>query len=163
MEITTLQFSEAKPSSPSPAARPDSTIHPLWNSPAVPARSPQSWWIHLWSGFVRDPTAKHYKKMGNAVWLYLYLLISANRSDGTVLRRLETIALQTGYNERTVARWLQELREEGYITSTSNGRSLRIVITKWRPIKGGVYEAGRSIPTFAAAISRTENFCDRPW
>jgi hypothetical protein len=121
-----------------PTAREDPTVHQLWNSPAVPARSPQSWWIHLWSGFVRDPTAKHYKKMGNAVWLYLYLLISANRTDGTVLRRLETIVLQTGYNERTVARWLQELREEGYITSTSNGRSLRIIITKWRPIKGGV-------------------------
>lgn len=144
MEITTLQFAEAKPSSPSPDTRADPKVHQLWNSPAVPARSSQSWWIHLWSGFVRDPTAKHYKKMGNAVWLYLYLLISANRSDGTVLRRLETIALQTGYNERTVARWLQELREEGYITSTSNGRSLRVQITKWRPIKGGLVQKNRN-------------------
>jgi DNA-binding IclR family transcriptional regulator len=74
--------------------------------------------------------------MGNAIWLYLFLLVSANRNDGTVLRKLETIAEQTGYNERTVARWLQELREKGYITSTSNGRSLRILITKWRPITG---------------------------
>jgi hypothetical protein len=76
MEITTLQLSEAKPSSRSPDASFNPKIHQLWTSPAVPARSLQSWWIHLWSGFVRDPTAKHYKKMGNAVWLYLYLLIS---------------------------------------------------------------------------------------
>lgn len=76
--------------------------------------------------------------MGSAVWLYLFLLISANRNDGTVLRRQETIAAQTGFNERTVERWLQILRENGYITSTSNGRSLRIRITKWRPIKGGL-------------------------
>ncbi len=70
--------------------------------------------------------------MGNAVWLYLYLLVSANRTDGVVLRRQETIALQTGFSERSVARWLQELRDKGYITSTSTGRSLRIQITKWR-------------------------------
>lgn len=144
MEITKSQLSGAKLSNdrafaspPHPTARSDTDGHQLGNSPAVPARSFPSWWIHLWSGLVRDPTAKHYRTMGNAVWLYLYLLISASRSDGTVLRRLETIAQQTGYNERTVARWLQELREKGYITSTSNGRSLRILITKWRPIKGG--------------------------
>jgi len=121
---------------PKPTSRGNPNGHQPWNSPAVPARSFQSWWIHLWSGLVRDPTAKHYRTMGNAVWLYLYLLVSANRSDGTVLRRLETIAQQTGYNERTVARWLHELREKGYITSTSNGRSLRILITRWRPING---------------------------
>ena len=108
--------------------------HQLWGSPAASARSPQSWWIHLYSGLVRDPEAKHQKRMGNAIWLYLYLLISANRFDGTVLRRMETIAQQTGFGERTVARWLHDLRANGYIESTSNGRSLRILITKWRPI-----------------------------
>lgn len=92
---------------------------------------------------MRDPTAKHYKAMGSAVWLYLYLLISANRTDGIVLRRLETIAQHTGYNERTVGRWLQELRDKGYITSTSNGRSLKILITKWRPTKGNVRRSAK--------------------
>jgi len=119
------------PSSPGEAMPPQ-----LWNSPAVPASAFQSWWIHLWSGLVRDSTGKHQKTMGNAVWLYLYLLISANRSDGVVLRRQETIAAQTGLSERSVARWMQELREKGYVETTTNGRSLRIQITKWRPIVG---------------------------
>lgn len=138
MKITNSQLSEVNElpfiSPPSPTARGGPRDHQLGNSPAIPARSFPSWWIHLWAGLVRDSTAKHQRKMGNAVWLYLYLLISANRRDGSVLRKLETIVQQTGYNERTVARWLQELREKGYITSTSNGRSLRILITKWRPI-----------------------------
>lgn len=138
MEIPNSQlFAVNKSASPpDPTTRENTTGHQLGNSPAVPARSFHSWWIHLWSGLVRDPTAKHHRTMGNAIWLYLYLLISANRNDGIVLRRLETISEQTGYNQRTVARWLQELREKGYITSTSNGRSLRILITKWRSIKG---------------------------
>ena len=118
---------------PEPTARSNITGHQLWNLPAVPASKSQTWWIHLWAGLARDPTGKHYKAMGNAVWLYLYLLVSANRSDGVVLRRMETIVLQTGFSERSVTRWLQELREKGYIISTSNGRSLRITITKWRP------------------------------
>lgn len=133
MMIPNSQHAEAMVVPPDPTARGPTRGHRPWNSPAPPARSSQGWWIHLWSGLVRDPTAKHYKTMGSAIWLYLYLLISANRNDGLVLRRLETIAEQTGYNERTVARWLQELRLAGYITSTSNGRSLRILITKWRP------------------------------
>jgi biotin operon repressor len=138
MKVTNSQLFEAaershSPPQKSPVAPLKPTVHQPWNSPAVPARSFQSWWIHLWSGLARDSTAKHQKAMGNAIWLYLYLLVSANRSDGIVLRRLETIAEQTGYNERTVARWMQDLREKGYITSTTNGRSLRIQITKWRP------------------------------
>ena len=144
METTNLSEPEAEVSAQSTglsAPKPDARGSPAdpqpWDSPAVPASSSQAWWIHLWSGFARDPTAKHYTAMGNAIWLYLYLLISANRTDGTVWRRQDTIALQTGFSERSVARWLDHLRAKGYITSTTNGRSLRIVITKWRPISGG--------------------------
>jgi len=143
MELPNSQLSEVHaPVQPTLVALPKTPAakkvnhHHVGNSPAVPARSSPTWWIHLWAGLVRDPTAKHNKSMGSAIWLYLYLMISANRLDGRVLRRLGTIAEQTGYPERTVARWLQELRDKGYITSTTNGRSLRILITKWRPIIG---------------------------
>lgn len=120
-----MPFARGSPTDPQPR-----------NSPAVPPGSSRDWWIHLWSGFAREPTGKHYRVMGNAIWLYLYLLVSANRSDGVVFRRQDTIALQTGFSERSVARWLDHLRETGYITSTTNGRSLRIVISKWRSISG---------------------------
>ncbi len=136
--ISQLPIGGAAPAiSPAPAARASPNGHHPWNSPAAATADEfQSWWIHLWSGLVRDPTAKHYKAMGSAVWLYLFLLISANRSNGIVWRKEETICLQTGFSERTVARWLQELRDKGYILSINNGRSLRILITKWRPITG---------------------------
>src|SRR5688572_30275652 len=104
MEITTMQLSGAKPASESTLARAGPGGHQVWNSPDVPPGSSQTWWIHLWAGLPRDPTAKHYKAMGPAIWLYLFLLISANRRDGVVLRKEETIALQTGISPRTVAR-----------------------------------------------------------
>ena len=138
MEITSMQSSPgAKPALQASLARGQPVDqHQVRNSPAVPADLPRTWWVHVYSGLVRDPSGKHHNAMGNAVWLYLYLLISANRMDGTVLRKQETIALQTGLTERTVARQLQDLRDNGYITSINNGRSLRILITKWRPIIG---------------------------
>ena len=72
--------------------------------------------------------------MRQAVWLYLYFLVVANWRHGTLFRKLSTIAAETGFNPRTVQRWLRALRRAGYIVTRSNGRSLLISITKWRPI-----------------------------
>lgn len=94
----------------------------------------RAWWVHLWSGLVRDPSGKHRKAIKQAVWLYLYLLVGANWRTGTLFRRIATISAETGLNERTVQRWLGTLRKQGYIKTLTNGRSLNISITKWRPI-----------------------------
>ena len=97
-------------------------------------KTARAWWVHLWSGLVRDPSGKHHKAIKQAVWLYLYLLVGANWRTGTLFRRIATIAAETGLNERTVQRWLSTLRKQGYIKTAANGRSLNISITKWRPI-----------------------------
>ena len=102
--------------------------------PLVPTKNFQEWWVHVWSGLVRDPTAKHYRVMKRAIWLYLYLLVVANRRDGTLFRRVETIEAETGFKSRSIHRWLSVLRLNGYIKTTSSGRSLNISITKWRSI-----------------------------
>ena len=94
----------------------------------------QVWWGFLRSGLVRDPTAKHKKAMRQAVWLYLYFLVVANWRNGTLFRKMSTIATETGFHPRTVQRWLRTLRRAGYIVTRSNGRSLLISLTKWRPI-----------------------------
>ncbi len=93
-----------------------------------------AWWAHIWSGLVRDPTAKHYDRIRRSIWLYLYLLIVANRRTGALFRRIGTIASETGLNPRSIRRWLRELRTKGYIHTSSTGRSLTIWISKWRPL-----------------------------
>lgn len=105
------------------------------NQAKQPNTTPQkNWWIHLWSGLVLDRTGKHKQAIRQAIWLYLYLLLVANRESGRLYRRLSTIAAETGFNPRSIQRWLQTLREKGYIETHSTGRYLEISITKWKPI-----------------------------
>jgi hypothetical protein len=103
-------------------------------SPRDPVKTFTNWWVHLWSGLVRDGTGKHYRSLKSALWLYLYLLVAANWRTGSLFRRIATISAETGFSSRTIQRWLKTLRKAGYIVSRSSGRALRISITKWRPI-----------------------------
>ena len=96
--------------------------------------SKKNWWTPLWNGLLLEANAKHYKAMGRSLWLYLYLLTFANRSTGKLFRRLPTIAQDTGIGIRTIRRWLQRLKQNGYIKTRQTGRSLEIEITKWKPI-----------------------------
>lgn len=97
--------------------------------------SKANWWTPLWRGLPVEPTAKHFRTMGSAVWLYLYLLVFANRTTGNLFRRNSTIAQDMGLSSRTVSRWLKILKDGGYIEVRQTGRSLHISITKWKPIK----------------------------
>lgn len=94
----------------------------------------KNWWIHLWSGLVIDESAKHQKAMRQAIWLYLFLLLVANRRNGMLFRRISTIEKETGFNRRSIGRWLKVLRENDYIKTYSTGRFLQIAIQKWKPI-----------------------------
>ena len=94
----------------------------------------RDWWGFVWRGLVVSRTAKHYNAMGRAVWLFLYLIIHANRRSGTVYRRVRTISQDIGLSERTVQIWLKTLRDKEYITTERTGRSLIIHINKWKPI-----------------------------
>jgi hypothetical protein len=94
-----------------------------------------NWWGHVWRGLLTEQTAKHYKAMGKAVWLYLYLIVHANRKTGILFRQTKTIAWDMGISLRTIQNWLTILRKHNYILTESTGRSLVITITKWKPIK----------------------------
>lgn len=97
--------------------------------------SKRVWWTPVWNGLLLEEGARHYRAMGRAVWLYLYLLIYANRATGKLFRRLPTIANDTGIGIRTIRRWVKQLKEHNYIETRQTGRSLEISVTKWKPIK----------------------------
>ena len=92
------------------------------------------WWGFVWRGMVVSRSGKHYEAMGRAVWLFLYLIIHANRRTGTLYRRIRTIARDMHISERTIQFWMKTLRDNGYITTERTGRSLIIHIAKWRPV-----------------------------
>ena len=67
--------------------------------------------------------AKHYERMGAAVWLFGWLVhrqTQQRHGEGLVLRgkplSYEAIAADTGFDERTLRRWMQTLRKHGYVS-----------------------------------------------
>jgi len=94
----------------------------------------KEWWAPVWNGLVMDADAVHFQTMGNAVWLFLYFLVNANRSTGVLMRRTRTISFDMGLPRSTTFRWLKILREGGYIETLTSGHSLTIQIRKWRPV-----------------------------
>jgi hypothetical protein len=99
-------------------------------------RSQKQWWAPVWKGLVMDPGAKHYGTMKNAVWLYLYLLLNANRKTGTLMRKIGTVSCDMGVTRDTVLRWLKVLRLGGYVQTINTGRSLTIQVTRWKALSG---------------------------
>lgn len=97
----------------------------------------KQWWAPVWKGLAVDASGRHYRKMNTSVWLFLYLVINADRKTGSLLRKVKTISADMGITRDTAMRWLDILRTGGYIATTSTGRCLSIQINKWRVPEGG--------------------------
>jgi hypothetical protein len=96
----------------------------------------KTWWAPMWRGLVADPSAKHYKAMRSAIWIYLYLLLHADRRTGLLQRRISTISAHTGIKPRTIQYGLWKLRCAGYISVHNSGRALTVLIQKWKSLPG---------------------------
>jgi len=81
--------------------------------------------------------ARHYERMGAAIWLYGWLVLRQTRQQGGVgwvlggspvtYREIEE---ETGFNCRTLERWMQTLRRQGYIETEAAPAGLVIRILK---------------------------------
>lgn len=108
---------------------------PSFKNNLIPSNSQNAdWWARLYRGLVMDSSARHYRQMKIAVWLYLYFLLNANWKSGTLYRRLSTISQDTGINLFALRRWLRILVRNGYVNAFYNGRFWVITVNKWRPL-----------------------------
>jgi hypothetical protein len=110
--------------------------------------------------------AEHYARMGPAVWLYGWLILRQTHQTGTIgwvlggapihYREIEE---ETGFNRRTLERWMKMLRRQKYIETAvvESGITIRILKAKKhlhrnleaKPVRrtaGGVRRAAESIP-----------------
>jgi hypothetical protein len=69
--------------------------------------------------------------MRNAIWLFLYLVLSADRRGRVLDRKIGTIGSEMGIKRDTIIRWLNILRKHGYISTRNTGRALVIQIISW--------------------------------
>jgi hypothetical protein len=97
--------------------------------------SKNSWWAPVWRGLVVNKGGKHYRAMRSAVWLYLYLIVHADRKTGRLFRRTSTIASDMGVRPETIRYWMAMLRQHGYITSKTTGRALDMSVERWKRIE----------------------------
>jgi len=97
----------------------------------------KQWWTPVWTGLVMDRQAKHYRRMKNTIWLFLYLVLNANRKTGFLLRKVKTVCADMGVPRNTVFRWLNTLRRYGYIATENTGRCLLVQVKKWKTIQQG--------------------------
>jgi hypothetical protein len=81
--------------------------------------------------------AHHCELMGSAIWLYGWLVLrQTHQADeigwvlgGTAINYRE-IEEETGFNRRTLERWMRTLREHGYVVTEATGRGIIVRITK---------------------------------
>ena len=64
------------------------------------------WWPHIW----RD-----YRRLGNAFWLFVYILTRMDEGTGEWKGRYSHIIREIGVSESTVRRWMRRLERCGYI------------------------------------------------
>ncbi|WAC07987.1 MAG: hypothetical protein OS130_01950 [Thermodesulfobacteriota bacterium] len=83
-----------------------------------------------------DQEAKHYRRMKNAIWLFLYLLLHASREDGHLLRKIKTLSRDMCLRRGMILRWLSLLKKHDYISTKNTGRYLSIQIKKWKALPG---------------------------
>lgn len=106
-----------------------SETHKFQLKPKTPKTS---WWFPLWKGLVVDSNATHRIRMGTSIWLYLYLLLSVNRKNGSISKKQKDMAKDLGFSVRTIQKHLLRLKNNGYITIEKHVKMPKIQITKWK-------------------------------
>ncbi len=83
--------------------------------------------------------ARHYERMGSALWLYSWLVLRQTHQSGAIGWVLggapvshREIEEETGFNRRTIEAWFRKLRRGGYIETTAapSGVVIRILKAK---------------------------------
>jgi len=106
--------------------------------------------------------ARHYQRMGAAVWLYGWLVLRQTHQQGGVgwvlggapvsYREIEE---ETGFNPRTLERWMQVLRRERYVYTEAVPAGLVICILKAKKFPQGARKSADGVRKVAEA--RTQN------
>jgi hypothetical protein len=98
--------------------------------------------------------AKHYERMGAAVWLYGWLVLRQTRQEGTtgwVLGgkpiKYREIESETEFPPRTLERWMRVLRRAGYVETDTAPGGVVVRITKAKK-----FLRPPGIPVFAGGV-----------
>jgi hypothetical protein len=101
--------------------------------------------------------ARHYERMGTAIWLYGWLVLRQTHEHGgvgCVLRgapiSYREIEGETGFNSRTLERWTHTLRRHGYVETEAAPAGIIVRITRAKRFS----QAGRNLADRLPKVAR---------
>lgn len=110
-----------------------------------------------------DP--KHYRQMGDAIWLFLWLLdkmtiIDGEKGEGLVLGgkpiKFDEIGTEIGVSRSTYLRWIETLSEANYIKTKRTPYGLIITVHKAEKIFGNNGQKKRSAKNDTSEMFQNE-------
>ena len=100
--------------------------------------------------------------MGSAVWLYAWLILRQTHQHGPIGFVLggapityREIQQETGFNPRTLERWMQTLREHGYVQTETVPAGIVVRITKAKKFPQGARNSADGVRKFAGSGSQS--------
>jgi len=116
--------------------------------------------------------ARHHRRMGAAVWLFGWLVLRQTHQQGDVgwvlggapisYREIEE---ETGFNSRTLERWMHMLRRQGYIETEAAPAGVIVRITKAKKFPQGGRNPAYGVRKVAGAGTHNcvANGSNPPW
>lgn len=92
------------------------------------------WYFPTYEGLY---DAKHVRQMGQAIWLYGWMLARAHvaQDEGRFAYQHKEAGIALGVTEREIMRWFKTLQQYGYITTRARRQyHLEVEVTNWRPV-----------------------------
>jgi len=105
--------------------------------------------------------ARHYERMGAAVWLYGWLVLRQTHQHGDLgcvlggspisYREIEE---ETGFKRRTLECWMRVLRRQGYIETSTAPGGVIVRITKAKKFAQGVRNSAEGVRDSAGGVRK---------
>ncbi len=105
--------------------------------------------------------ARHYERMGAAVWLYGWLVLRQTHQHGDLgcvlggspisYREIEE---ETGFKRRTLECWMRVLRRQGYIETSTAPGGVIVRITKAKKFAQGVRNSAEGVRNSAGGVRK---------
>jgi hypothetical protein len=102
---------------------------------------------------------RHYARMGAALWLYGWLVLRQTHQQGSLgwvlggapisYREIEE---ETGFNRRTLERWMRTLRQQGYIETDVAPNGIVVRVTKAKKFRK--FQNARQFPQYPQGAGR---------
>lgn len=105
--------------------------------------------FYPWKDLIVNAGSFHIKRIGNSLWLFLYLAFEADPVTHLLRRKYEDISQQMSVKKRTIRCWLKRLKDYDYVSIRREKTGLLIKVNG-NFLPSDKNESGKNVPQGAA-------------